>query len=360
MPVFRIDRGLLRPARYTADGRARVDAYLTRSGVFEYRNPDGTTRREYRPESEVFDAASLDTLAQVPLTDDHPPESVNADNATRYTRGAIGDTVRRDGDKVAATAVVFDAALIAKMRTGKVETSCGYHCDVDDTPGVTPDGKPYDCVQRNIRYNHVAIVDVGRAGPDVRVRMDAATTALAIEDAPRVERIDHMALEDKLVEIAELKVKLAAALAESKAAAAERDAERVRADRAEGERDAERARADAAATALPAKVNARVALIAQASSFLAEGGKAPDLTGQTDRQIRCAVIKRIDSVDIADDKSDEYVAARYDRAIEVGAKQIFTAVPSDARSDGAAPAKTLNPEQAARQRMLDRNAGKAS
>ena len=48
------------------------------------------------------------------------------------------------------------------------EISCGYHYDPDMTPG-TFNGEPYDGVMRNIRGNHVAIVDEGRAGPDVVV-----------------------------------------------------------------------------------------------------------------------------------------------------------------------------------------------
>ena len=48
------------------------------------------------------------------------------------------------------------------------EISCGYHYDPDMTPG-TFNGEPYDGVMRNIRGNHVAIVEEGRAGPDVVV-----------------------------------------------------------------------------------------------------------------------------------------------------------------------------------------------
>jgi 8-oxo-dGTP pyrophosphatase MutT (NUDIX family) len=48
------------------------------------------------------------------------------------------------------------------------ELSCGYHYDPDMTPG-TFEGEEYDGVMRNIRGNHVAIVEEGRAGPDVLV-----------------------------------------------------------------------------------------------------------------------------------------------------------------------------------------------
>lgn len=48
------------------------------------------------------------------------------------------------------------------------EISCGYLYDADMTPGVF-NGEKYDGVMRNIRGNHVAIVEEGRAGPDVLV-----------------------------------------------------------------------------------------------------------------------------------------------------------------------------------------------
>jgi len=50
----------------------------------------------------------------------------------------------------------------------KKELSSGYHYDADMTPG-TFDGKQYDGVMRNLRGNHVALVEQGRAGPDVVV-----------------------------------------------------------------------------------------------------------------------------------------------------------------------------------------------
>ena len=50
----------------------------------------------------------------------------------------------------------------------KCELSCGYRYDPDMTPG-TYEGQQYDGVMRNIRFNHVALVGEGRAGPDVQV-----------------------------------------------------------------------------------------------------------------------------------------------------------------------------------------------
>lgn len=65
--------------------------------------------------------------------------------------------------------------------------------DVFRSPGVTsgidgiPDGLHYDVIQRNIRGNHVALVDKGRAGETACLRMDSAD-AFQIEDEVHQDR----------------------------------------------------------------------------------------------------------------------------------------------------------------------------
>ncbi len=176
--AYRIDLGQLRSPRKLNGGRLQVEGHLTRSGVFTYVNPDGTTRREYRPDAEVFRPESMQSFALAPLTDQHPDVGLlDSANAKKYAVGWTGEAVRKDGDHVAANMVVMDAEMISKMESGQtVGLSCGYECDLLEVPGVAPSGEHYDAVQKNIRGNHVALlVGVpGRAGPSARVRMDAA------------------------------------------------------------------------------------------------------------------------------------------------------------------------------------------
>ena len=49
------------------------------------------------------------------------------------------------------------------------QLSLGYTYDPEWTAGETADGEHYDLIMRNIRANHVALVEEGRAGPDVMV-----------------------------------------------------------------------------------------------------------------------------------------------------------------------------------------------
>lgn len=352
MAVRRFDAGSLRPPKRLADGRLRVDAYLTRTGVFEYLNPDGTVRREYRPAEEVFHADSLSSFEAVAFTDEHPIEPVTASNAKTYAVGWLGESVRRDGEHVVAPIYVADTDVIGKIEAGKREVSCGYECDLEMVAGVTPDGQRYDAIQRNIRGNHVALVERGRAG-SARVRMDAAVMIPAAErgsvnpDPRKDPRMD------------ELQKKLDAALADLAKVTAERDVEKTRADKAEAQRDSEKSRADKAEQlrkdaddGVAARVAARVDLERKAVAVLDAG---TDVAKMTDREVRVAVVKRADGIDIAAEKSDAYVEARFDAVVDRAAK-------TDASLDqarivmipGANPRLDIADEDVAAQKMRER------
>ncbi|MGB8839433.1 MAG: DUF2213 domain-containing protein, partial [Aliidongia sp.] len=49
------------------------------------------------------------------------------------------------------------------------ELSCGYRYVAEMSPGTSPDGVKYDGRMTQIVANHVALVEAGRAGPDVMV-----------------------------------------------------------------------------------------------------------------------------------------------------------------------------------------------
>jgi DNA-binding Xre family transcriptional regulator len=189
MSSFRSDRGLLSKPSRTPQGFLQADAFFTRTGVFEYRNLDGTVRRELRLPEEVFRPDSLATFRSATVTMGHPREPVTPRNARTHGVGYTKDDVRRDGDKMRGTIIIDDEKAIAEMKAGRREISNGYFCDLEMTAGVTAgidgveDGLTYDCIQRNIIGNHVAIVDRGRAGPEVVARVDSM----------RVDSVDDVA-----------------------------------------------------------------------------------------------------------------------------------------------------------------------
>ena len=190
--AFRVDRGALGEAKFDHNGNLIVKGTLTRTGVFSYRHTDKDgktyTTRELRDPEDVFDAKSIASFAQVPVTDDHPTEGrVTTDNAKRLSVGNLGDTISREGPKdnhVAADLIIRDAKAIDKVmgRGGqprKLFLSCGYKADVIEEEGKF-NGEKYDHRQTNIRGNHVALVRNPRAGAVACLMLDS-------EDAEREE-----------------------------------------------------------------------------------------------------------------------------------------------------------------------------
>ena len=121
----------------------------------------------YRPEEEVFSPACMASFEGKPVTEDHPdiPEGVTAENIRRYQKGHAQNIRRGRGNQSAmllADLVITDPDTIRRVRAGKREISCGY------TYTLSPEEGRW--VQREIRGNHIAIVDKGRAGPRVCIR----------------------------------------------------------------------------------------------------------------------------------------------------------------------------------------------
>lgn len=205
MDETRFDVTELSPPRYTADGFLHVDAVPTRVGVFEYKNPDGSTRFELRPEEEVFNADSMDTLAGVPVTVGHPG-LVTPANIRTHRVGTVVGSPRKHGRSLRSRLQIDDPEAIKAVGEVKsyTELSCGYRCQFDPTPGVFQ-GKRYDGVQRNIRYNHVALCEPGtaRGGSQCTMRLDSTDT----DESPSEEKND---MSDELnKKIAELEAKVA-------------------------------------------------------------------------------------------------------------------------------------------------------
>jgi hypothetical protein len=186
------------------DGYLVADARVARTGVqlylgSEVGKPDMNVVRVFRPESEVFSADTLASFAHRPVTNNHPGVPVNSDNWKDYAVGQTADEIVRDGQFIRVPLMVADAASIRAIEGGKRELSAGYACDVEFTAGKTPEGEAYDAIQKNIRANHVAIVDSGRAGSEVRIG-DAAINWGASPVTTADERIRKMNLRTMLVD----------------------------------------------------------------------------------------------------------------------------------------------------------------
>lgn len=180
--LIKLDKDIQKDGfKITPHGFMYADAFVTRSGIFEYvsfdENGNQIIIRELRPEEEVFNSESMDSLKLIPLTWQHPSEMITVDNVKQYQVGTTGENIAQQEEYVACKLMITDQNLIAEiLRRAKegesVELSCGYDCDIEIIKGVSDKYGEYDAIQHNIRYNHLSIVDYGRAGREVKIKFD--------------------------------------------------------------------------------------------------------------------------------------------------------------------------------------------
>ena len=168
--VTRLDSFPAFRANYTEEGYLKDKPILTSTGIFEYKNSDGTTRRELRLPEDVFDPESLASYKGKPIVITHDAGLINTDNVHDNQIGTILTVGEKDGDDVRAEIVIHDTDALKQCRYK--ELSLGYNLDLEETPGVW-NGQKYDAIQRNISVNHLAVVREARAGDQARLNIDS-------------------------------------------------------------------------------------------------------------------------------------------------------------------------------------------
>jgi hypothetical protein len=172
----RYDVGRINKYEITPEGYLRAQATVARIGIQTYYNTDGSPRKELRLPEEVASPDSLATFGLKSVTNDHPPVWLDSENTKLYQVGSSDSTVSYDYGFVNVNVNLTDKEAIADVLNGKQQLSAGYECEVDYTPGVWR-GQKYDAIQRNIRVNHISIVDQGRAGAKAKIHVDGQDTA---------------------------------------------------------------------------------------------------------------------------------------------------------------------------------------
>jgi len=305
---------------------------------------DGKEYLEYRPPEEAFKKDSLASLQGKPITIGHKG-MVDSKNAARIKPvGSVLSEGRQDGNNIVADVVIYNLDTAAR------ELSCGYTVELDETPGVTPEGEHYDAVQRNIIYNHVAIVPEGRAGV-ARLNMDGEQEdeseeekmseknytkirldgGLEYEAAPEVAvyiekiRADSKELSEKISALEVEKADALKKLSDEKDSLNEKDSLKAELTKEKDElqakydaaisdnekikKDAEKAAEDAKAK-FDEAVKARVEMLSIAAKHKIEKADA-----MTDKEIKIAVIKSVRGEKFnLDGKSDDYISAAFDMA----------------------------------------------
>lgn len=120
----------------------------------------------YRAGDEL--AKGADTFNGLPLHLEHHVDS--AENPQKEHRiGSLGTDAAFNSPYLDNSLIITDAEAIKAIESGRtVELSSAYRYDPVFEPGQFG-GERYDFIMTNIRGNHVALVEKGRAGPDVVV-----------------------------------------------------------------------------------------------------------------------------------------------------------------------------------------------
>lgn len=184
---------------------------LSKAGVFPYRGsminaPDpNAIYQVYRPADELRSQATLDSFRLLPIIDEHvmlghdgKPGYIPAEK--KGVHGVIGDAIFFDeaDQTLKGNLKVFSGTMDSSINRGKVELSCGYKCKYRYAPGVH-NGQAFDYIQYDLLGNHVASVNRGRMGYDVRVldSLDSITFDMA-DAVPTTVSKEVIAVVDKV------------------------------------------------------------------------------------------------------------------------------------------------------------------
>lgn len=119
--------------------------------------------RVYIPREELVKGA--DSFKLLPITNDHQWLGREGADAREYQEGTSGDTVTVKGDMLYVPLKFTGDEIIEDLESGdKEELSASYTNELS-----WADNPDYDFVASDIKGNHIALVEKGRCGSDVRV-----------------------------------------------------------------------------------------------------------------------------------------------------------------------------------------------
>lgn len=310
-------------------------------GVFPYMKADNSVEMEAKLPTELLSEGTVSSANSKPITDNHPDELVTQVNARNYMKGFTATNAHVENDKLKVDMTITDKSLIDEINKGKQELSIGFETEVVPKKGEYK-GVAYDSVQRNIRINHVAVVEQGRAGHSVRllgdsaemveqdahetkgkrmdttkVRLDGADVTVATADADKIIKLDADNA-DKAKKIAELEAQIEEKKKELDELKGEAEEEKKNADEAQAKADAAEKELDSlkkeySGDAMQKAVNERLNLVGKVKPYL---GDSYDFNGKTDKQLKLDTITALDSSINLKDKSDDYINAYFDAALQ--------------------------------------------
>lgn len=308
---------------------------IARVGVFPYRRADGSYNMEAKLPDELLNPLTVDSANNKPITDEHPGESVNLNNTKKYLKGFTASNAHVEDGKIKVDVTLSDPQLIKEVEDGKEELSIGFNTETVPENGEFR-GTKYDSVQKNIRINHLAVVNRGRAGHEVRltgdsaeqvvdklddlskqentmeyttVRLDGKDITVAKEDAAVVTGAND-AGKDKNAQIEALKAKIKELEGKSSKSNDQAKKSKEKADSLEEENKALQEKLEEfKGDAFDKKVEDAIQLRTKATKFL---GDSYDFAGKSAQDIKVAAIKTVDDSFDPEGKSGGYIDGLFD------------------------------------------------
>lgn len=332
--MLRYDKGEVKRSSRTPEGFLVVDAVVTRTGIFNYKNLDGSLRRELRHPEDVLDSSSLESMQMLPITVLHPKERVvTAENSKNLSVGYTGQDVKINGDFIETRLKITDKKAITAIENGLQELSLGYGVELIKQDGEF-NGQRYDARQTKIRYNHLAIVPRGRAGREARIILDKNDAEQHFENKkqktnePKQKEKNRMLVKHVLDGIEyetapEIKNALDKAL--SRADKAENENVSLKEGSAKLQAKADTAEEEVKALKkvdhsddIKKAVKARISLERSALEHLDEK-ECEDLESKSDEDIKKAIILKHfpNAQEKLDGAEEAYINARLDSALEI-------------------------------------------
>lgn len=197
--------------RYDENGYLHIDGNpLTRVSVADYYGRELSSCLDGNQSYGVFKSPeslsskeTLDSCSGIPIIENHVWIGRKEDGYTPSEEIGVEGFVKRayyEDGIVKGDIVIHSKRLIDIIDAGKCEISCGYTQELKRQDGIH-DGQPYQFLQDKIRFNHVAVVNEGRMGHDVRVLdfIDRGSAIMAMDGKP--EKVQTMTIKTEGLEL---------------------------------------------------------------------------------------------------------------------------------------------------------------
>ena len=337
--------------KFKDSGAMVAPCTIARTGIMQYRASEcGAMFADRDPnsivkiatlETDLFDKDSIESYRSAPITVNHPEVDVDISNAKELQKGNLDSVPFADGNQLSGTIVINDADTLKLIDGGLDQLSSGHTC----TLVLADEGQEYDAFKTNIRANHVALVESGRAGT-ARIADEATETLTKLTDT-------ETKLADTETKLADTETKLADVKRNKEVISAKLEATQEKL--ADTEKLLKEAELKVSDEAIDKLVDTRLTFVKEVATL-----SDMDITGMSIAEAKRKVVAQLLDKDISN-KSDTYVEARFEIALE--------------DSDETSPMSTLlsrqvvetvledtvleeTPAEIARKNMIQRNSNK--